>query len=77
MKRKWTAIGMVAVLLASVLTGCGEKKEGEYFHYEIMGEKENRYICLKWSGIIIFGIIGPLLIIVLILGNVINLEKFL
>ena len=44
MKRKWTVIGMVAVLLASVLTGCGEKKAGEYFEYEIMGEKENRYI---------------------------------
>ena len=44
MKRKWTVIGMVAVLLASVLTGCGEKKAGEYFQYEIMGEKENRYI---------------------------------
>lgn len=44
MKRKWTVIGMVAVLLASVLTGCGEKKAGEYFEYEIMGAKENRYI---------------------------------
>ena len=44
MKRKWTVVGMALVLLMSVLTGCGEKKEGKYFHYEIMGEKENRYI---------------------------------
>ena len=37
MKRKWTVIGMVAVLLASVLTGCGEKyKTDGCFVYEVV-----------------------------------------
>ena len=44
MVKRLTVIGAAIVMMMSVLTGCGEKKAGEYFEYEIMGEKENRYI---------------------------------
>lgn len=53
----------------------GKKSERENICRQLAKQKVKLYNNLKWSGIIIFGIIGPLLIIVLILGNIINLEN--